>query len=150
MTPFDIPPPDPTIVEVVMPKCPTCAAMERDIGGAAARHRSDVRFVRIDASSDRATAEILGVRATPTIVAFRGGGEVFRSVGRLTPRELDAVFEAVSARGEFPRLGARDAVIRVGAGVVVSAIGLASGPVWPLVGIGVVITAFGIGTWLRR
>jgi hypothetical protein len=40
-------------------------------------------------------------------------------------------------------------VIRIGAGVAIMAVGLAAGPILPLVGIGAVATAFGVFTWIR-
>lgn len=139
----------PTVVEVRAPRCPACSAMERDIKDVAARSANTVAFIQVDASTDPEAASSLGVRSTPTIIGYRNGSEVYRSVGRLTSAELTSVFDGVAGRGTLPRLGFRDMVIRIGAGVVIIALGLATGPTWPLVGIGIVAAMFGLVSWVR-
>ncbi len=142
-------PSGPTVVEVMTPRCPACAAMAPHLEQAAARHDGDVQLVRIDASVDPGAAAALGIRGTPTLIAYRNGEEVFRSVGRLSASELDQLFSSVGRGSPPPRLGMQSVVIRVGAGVAIMAVGLVAGPILPLVGIGAVATAFGVVTWLR-
>jgi thioredoxin-like negative regulator of GroEL len=151
MDPSHLPriPQGPTVVEVRTPWCHACAAMEPHLREVAAKHDGEVELVRIDASDDPDAASALGIRGTPTLIGYRNGEEVFRSVGRLTAHELDQLFTSVGRGSAPPRLGMQSVVIRVGAGVALMAVGLASGPVMPLVAIGAVATAFGFFTWLR-
>ncbi len=140
----------PTVVEFRTPKCPACAAMEPSLQAVAARHAGTVDFIQIDASADPGTAAELGVRGTPTLVGFRNGEEVLRTVGRLTSSELDGLFTAVADGAAPPRLGRHDAVFRMIAGIGVVFVGALAGPAWPLVGIGAIVLGWGGFTWLRR
>jgi hypothetical protein len=123
--------------------------MEPHLQAVADRHAARVDFIQIDASSDPQVAADLGVRGTPTLVGFRDGVEVFRSVGRLSSSELDDLFTAVAEGTVPPRIGMRDAIIRGVGGLGVVAVGAVAGPVWPLVAIGAIVTAWGGFTWLR-
>ena len=79
------------------------------------------------------------------MIGYSNGEEVFRSTGRRTSAELDSMFEAVAAEDvPQPVLGNGDRVLRVGAGAALITLGLVSGPVWPLVGIGTVVGLFGL------
>ena len=138
-----------TVVEIRTPRCPACAAMEPHLRAVADQHAASVDFIQVDASSDPRTAADLGVRGTPTLVGFRDGVEVFRSVGRLSSSELDDMFTAIAEGTAPPRIGMRDVVIRGVGGLGVAAVGAVAGPVWPLVAIGAVVTAWGGFTWLR-
>lgn len=139
----------PTVVEIRTQGCPACAAMEPHLRVVADRHAGTVDFIQVDASSDPSTAANLGVKGTPTLVGFRDGVEVVRTIGRLSSSELDDLFTAIAEGTAPPRLGMRDATIRIAGGLSVAAIGVVSGPVWPLVAIGAVVTAWGGFTWLR-
>ena len=123
--------------------------MEPHLKDVAATHEGEVELIRIDASDEPDTAAALGIRGTPTLIGYREGEEVFRSVGRLTKGELDQLFASIGRGTAPPRLGMQSVVIRVGAGVAIMVVGLASGPVMPLVAIGAVATAFGVFTWFR-
>jgi thiol-disulfide isomerase/thioredoxin len=143
-------PTEPTIVEIRTPWCPACVAMERDVQDVAARYAGDVAFIQIDAASDPDVASSMGVQSTPTLVAYRDGSEVYRSVGRLTADELGVLFDGVAHGGVLPDLRRRDVGIRIGAGTALIALGLATGPTWPLFGIGSIVVIFGWLTWRRR
>lgn len=139
----------PSIVEIRTPQCHACAAMEPHLQAVAEQHAGSVEFIQIDASVDPGTAADLGVRGTPTLIGFRDGVEVVRTVGRLSSSELDGLFTSVAHGTAPPRLGMRDAVIRIVAGVGVAAVGLLAGPAWPLVAIGAIVTGWGGVTWVR-
>jgi len=144
-----VPSTEPTVIEVRTPWCPACSAMERDLQHVAAQFADTVSFIQVDAASDPGMAANLGARSTPTIVAYRDGNEVYRSVGRLTLNELERLFAGVGDHATFPNLRKRDVAIRVGAGAGIIILGLATGPTWPLVGIGMIAAIFGGVTWLR-
>jgi thioredoxin 1 len=139
----------PTVVEIRTPQCSACAAMEPHLQAVAEQHAGAVDFIQVDASVDPGTAAELGVRGTPTLVGFRDGVEVVRTVGRLSSSELDQLFTSVADGTEPPRPGMRDAAFRIVAGLGVVAVGALAGPAWPLVAIGAVVTGWGAFTWLR-
>lgn len=139
----------PTVVEIRTPQCPACVAMEPHLRAVAEQHAGTVDFIQIDASVDPGIAAELGVRGTPTLVGFRDGVEVVRTVGRLSSSELDELFTSIADGTAPPRLGMREAAFRVVAGVGVVAVGALAGPAWPLVAIGAIVTGWGGFTWLR-
>ncbi|MBT8215839.1 MAG: thioredoxin family protein [Acidimicrobiia bacterium] len=133
----------PTVVQVTAPWCGECRAMRPTIE-AVADHHPDVQFLVIDASADPASVAALGVNGIPTVIGYSRGQEVLRSTGRRTRAELESMFEAVTADdAPMPVLGKGDLMLRVGAGAALITLGLVSGPVWPLVGIGTVVGLLG-------
>lgn len=139
----------PTIVEIRTQRCPACVALEPHLRAAAHQHSARVDFIQVDATLDPGTASDLGVKGTPTLIGFRDGREVFRTVGRLSPSELDGMFTAVAEGTVLPRVGMRDAIIRGVGGLGVVAVAALAGPAWPLAAIGAMVTAWGGLTWLR-
>lgn len=135
---------EPTLVEVTAPWCAECRAMRPTIEAVASRH-PEVAFRLIDASTEPDTVTALGVKGTPTVIGYSNGEEVFRSTGRRSSAELESMFEAVAANeARIPVVGTGDLVLRVGAGAALIILGLISGPVWPLVGVGMVVGLFGL------
>ncbi|HSJ71622.1 MAG TPA: thioredoxin family protein [Acidimicrobiia bacterium] len=139
----------PTVIEIRTPQCHACAAMEPHLRAVAEQHAGTVDFIQVDASVDPGTAADLGVRGTPTLVGFRDGVEVARTVGRLSSSELDALFTSIADGTDLPRLGMREAAFRLVAGLCVVTVGVFAGPAWPLVAIGAIVTGWGGLTWLR-
>ena len=88
--------------------------------------------------------------ATPTLIGFRDGAEVFRVAGRRSRDELKGLFAAAAGEADADSVGRGDIMLRVGAGAVLAASGLLAGPAWPLVGIGAVVVAAGLIPWTRR
>ena len=116
--------------------------MKPVIEAVADRHQ-DVEFKVIDASTDPETAKTLGVKGTPTLIGYANDDEVFRTTGRRTGVELEALFRSVTGAGLVPAVGKGDRYLRVGAGAALIALGLLLGPVWPLAGVGMVVGLFG-------
>ncbi len=112
----------------------------------AARH-PDVRVTELDAL-DAGVAD-LRIYATPTLIGRVAGDEAFRVTGRRTDDELDGLVRALIERGEPSVLGRGDALIRLGGGGAVVAVGLAAGPAWPLVVFGAIILSYGAFTMWR-
>jgi hypothetical protein len=117
--------------------------MQPAIDSVAATYKADVDLVTIDISIDPDAARSLGVKGTPTLIGIQNGEEVFRHTGRLTRVDLEHLFSAL-ARDESPRRINSDLVLRLGAGAVLMVLGVAAGPVCPLVGVGGVIFALGL------
>ena len=132
----------PTVIEVTAPWCGDCRAMEPTIETVAGRH-PEVDFKVINASTDPEAVKALGVKGTPTVIGYTNGEEVFRTTGRRTGSQLEAMFTSVTGNGPFPSVGRGDLYLRVGAGAALVALGLFSGPAWPLVGIGAIVSMFG-------
>ena len=139
----------PTVVEVWGPSCAQCSAMEPDIQATADRYCGRVDLVQLNVATQFEEVSTVGAMATPTIVGYRDGIEVFRHIGRRSAAELGALFDALESGGNTPRVGTQDLLIRVGAGIVLAGIGLATGPTWLLVFVGAVVGMFGVVSWLK-
>lgn len=142
-------PETPTIIEVWAPWCAECKAMQPSVDSVAAEY-PDVDLVMLNTVELPDEAAALGVRGTPTLIGYRGGREVFKETGRRTPAELRLLFASVSSGWSSPAVGRVDIVVRFGAGLVLTVLGLASGPSWILVVVGAAVGLFGYLTMRRR
>lgn len=100
--------------------------------------------MRVNATDDPESARALRVLGAPTLIGVKAGMEVFRVTGRRNATELRALFAAVAKGGQPSRISSQDVGLRLAAGLVLLAIGLVAGPVWPLVVIGSGVVAFGV------
>lgn len=141
----------PTLVEVWAPWCSACKAMEDDLLAAADRFDGSVKLERVNAADEPDVVDRLGVMGTPTLIGFSGGAEVYRSTGRASQSELEAVFEALRS-GAPPPSGTRrsDLALRFGSGGVLVALGLVTGPSVPLVLVGLGVLSIAAIPYLRR
>jgi thiol-disulfide isomerase/thioredoxin len=142
-------PDNPTIIEVWAPSCAECKAMQPSVDSIAAEY-PEVDLVMLNAAERRDDAAGLGVRGTPTLIGYSAGRELFRETGRRTTAELQLLFESVASGSVSPAVGRVDVALRFGAGAVLAALGLASGPSWILVIAGVSAGVFGYLTMRRR
>lgn len=142
---------EPTILEIWAPTCAECKAMQPDLDDVAKEFADRVDVRMINAADELETVKRLGVRATPSLIGVREGEEVFRSVGRRSHTELYRLFEAVGSGGPVPKYSRQDAVVRVSAGLALLGVGLAGGPVWPLVILGTAVLIYGTAPvlWAR-
>lgn len=141
----------PTLVEVWAPHCIECRRMEPDLDAVAAEFSNAVDLEKIDASVERDAAASLGAMATPTLIGYSGGAEVYRSVGRASSDELRQVFAALASGTKLvvsPRR--EDVMLRVIAGTVLTAVGILSGPSLPLVMVGTATFGWAVYPFLRR
>ena len=115
-------------------------------------YQGRVRLVRVDAAEDPDGARALGTFAVPLLVALRDGQERARKLGAATVAEVRAVFEA--ALGNVPAadsgLSRNERALRLLAGLGLVAIGLATGPRWLLVGLGVALVFLAVHDRLLR
>ena len=137
----------PTIVEVWAPSCSECRAMEHDLETVAAEFAGRVTLEKIDASRETATADALGVMATPTLVGLAGDGGVFRYTGRRSRSELVELFTSLASGDVAVGVGRQDAMLRLGAGIALLGVGWLTGPAWPLVAAGAAASGWGLVTW---
>lgn len=140
----------PTIVEVWAPSCSECRAMQPDIDATAAKFADAVDTVKINAAQETEAVRRWNVMGTPTVIGISGGDEVFRFSGRRSRSEIEDAFNAVSSGGAVGKVGRQDVALRVGAGVALVGVGLATGPVWALVVVGSAVTMFGLVPWMKQ
>lgn len=85
----------PVIVDVVAPWCPTCKAQKPAIEALAAQpDYRDVTVLYLDFDADKAALERFRVHLQSTLIGFRGGREVGRSVGETRPQAIEALFQS--------------------------------------------------------
>lgn len=124
--------------------------MEKDLAEVAARFEGRVETHRVNGLAETETARDLGVMGTPTLIGFRGGEEMFRHTGRRSRAELESLFAAVAADVVPRGVGREDLVLRLASGAVLAGVGVAAGPVWPLVAAGIAITGLTLLDRLRH
>jgi len=76
--------------------CGPCRAFAPTFEAAAVRHPSIV-FAKIDTEAEHQLAAELGIRAIPTLMAFRDGVLVFSRAGALAGPAIDAVVAQIEA-----------------------------------------------------
>ncbi len=86
----------PVVVDFYSSECAPCEALAAKYEGAAALYGDDVKFVKIFRQENRALAEKLGVRASPTVLFYRDGKEVGeRLTGGIKRAALEAALDAL-------------------------------------------------------
>lgn len=139
----------PTILEFWAPTCVECRAMQSDLDEVAETFSDRVALKMVNAAEESEPVRRLGVRATPTLIGVREGREVFRVMGRRSRTDLNEIFEAVTQGGPVRRGSRQDLVLRLSAGSALLGTGLAIGPVWPLVVLGVAVLSYGMASLLK-
>jgi len=76
--------------------CGPCRAFAPVFEAAAARH-PDVAFAKVDTEAEQELAGELGIRAIPTLMAFRDGILVFSQAGALPGSAVDKLIEQLRA-----------------------------------------------------
>ena len=76
--------------------CGPCRAFAPTFEAAAARHASVV-FAKVDTDAEQHLAGELGVRAIPTLMAFRDGILVFSKAGALSGTAIDSLVAQIEA-----------------------------------------------------
>jgi thioredoxin 2 len=83
--------PVPVVVDCYADWCGPCRAMAPQFAAWAQRRAGTVLAAKLDTDANPETAQRLGIRSIPTIVAFAGGREATRAVGAIPPAQLDAL-----------------------------------------------------------
>jgi len=79
------------VVDATASWCGPCKRMDKTTwvaSGVIAWMNEHSLAVQIDVDEDKPLAQLLKIRAMPTVIVFKDGQEVDRSVGYLTPEEL--------------------------------------------------------------
>ncbi len=140
----------PTVVEVSAPHCSACRAMKPDLDQVAAAFSGEVDLVPIDAVQQPELVSELRVLGTPTLIGVKRGSEVYRITGRRSSAELEELFASLINDRPIPLAGRTGTALQVGAGVVLTGLGLVMGPAWPLVVIGVAVEVYAGSRWMKK
>lgn len=84
------------IVDFWAPWCTTCARFT-PVFTDVAQQFDDVVFATVNTDEEQDLAAILGIRALPTLVAFRHGKHVFAKSGVTTRRQLAQIIDQIRA-----------------------------------------------------
>jgi thioredoxin 1 len=136
----------PVLVYFYAPWCLPCRGMQPHLDRLATAHAGEVEFWKINADEASELARSLAIFGIPTLLLFDGSEVVTRKTGAQPAAALEALFEAVRDGGEVALTGISpvDRVLRGVAGMAVAVIGFATGPVWPVVVIGLAIGFTGV------
>lgn len=83
----------PCVVDFWMAGCPACARLAPVFGELAEELGDRADLVGIEARENMAIAQKYGIRGVPTVIVFKAGEEVQRSVGAKSKDELRAWLE---------------------------------------------------------
>jgi thioredoxin 1 len=87
----------PVVIDFWAEWCAPCRQIAPIIEELAAQHGDRVKIVKMDIDSNQATPGQYGVRAIPTILAFKGGEVVQQLQGARPKRDFDAMVESLIA-----------------------------------------------------
>jgi len=84
----------PVVVDVSATWCPTCKA-QKPIVESLSRQTAykDVAILSVDFDADKAILKQFKVNMQSTLIAFKGGKEMGRSVGDTTPAGIEGIFK---------------------------------------------------------
>lgn len=86
----------PVVVDFWADWCAPCRAMAPVFERLAGDLKTQVRFAKVDTEQARSVAARFGIRAIPTMIAFRRGRELARTSGAMDARTLQAWVEAAT------------------------------------------------------
>jgi thioredoxin 2 len=83
----------PVLVDFYADWCGPCKIMAPVLDDFARQRQGDVLVVKLDTDRNPATTRRFDIRAIPTLIVFRRGGEVARRAGAIPRQELDALVD---------------------------------------------------------
>lgn len=84
----------PVLVDVSAPWCPTCKAQKPIVENLSKQPAyKDVAILAVDFDADKAVLKQFKVNMQSTLIAFKGGKEMGRSVGDTTPAGIENIFK---------------------------------------------------------
>ena len=84
----------PVVVEFYTARCPACRRLEPEIHALADRLASRATVAQVDAAALPAIAGRYAIQAVPTVLVFRDGKEVSRTLGYQQAEKLAALIES--------------------------------------------------------
>ncbi|MBV5292938.1 MAG: thioredoxin family protein [Curvibacter lanceolatus] len=84
----------PVVVDVSATWCPTCKAQKPIVDNLSKQSAyKDVAILSVDFDADKAILKQFKVNMQSTLIAFKGGKEMARSVGDTTPAGIENIFK---------------------------------------------------------
>ena len=120
--------------------------MQPDLDAVAEEYHETVDLVVINAAEEPDRAAALDVLGTPTLIAMRNGVEVARFTGRRSKTELRELFAAVADGNadSISSMSGSDRLVWTVAAILLTAVGLAIGPSWIMVALGVGLASYAL------
>ncbi len=130
----------PLVVEFWAPWCGPCKVMAPRLKKAEQKFAGQVDLLRVNADEAPEVARQCRVMGIPTLIAYKGGKEIFRKVGVQSDEGLEAVFEGAQAvQPPKTTLQPIERWFRFLSGAALTAFGVARGPAWVLVVVGLLV-----------
>lgn len=87
----------PVVVDVAASWCPTCRAQKPIIDRLSKQDAyKDVAVLTVDFDNDKNVLKQFKISMQSTLIAFKGGKEVWRTVGDTTPVGIETIFKKAS------------------------------------------------------
>ena len=118
----------PLVVEFWAPWCAPCKIMNPILKSASEQYHEQVELLKINADESPDLLRELKIFSIPTLLVYQNGKLVYRKVGAQPAAAIEALFAELAAGKEIQKreLTPFDRLLRLGAGLLVSGIGITS------------------------